>query len=414
MTPPLKKFSGLWDWGMANLYQFRWQALDTLGALLEGDSLVASQDALLQQLSNRGMLPVSWHRGKCWRMRDWKWQHKIDLVRQLATLLKAGLPLAESLTLLAEGHPHAGWRQLLNELQCRVMAGEAFSSALRAWPQIFPALFPALMEVGELTGQLDECCRQLALQQSKQQHLRQKVVKALRYPLFILLVALAVSAGMLLFVLPEFVSVYASFDAPLPAFTAAVMSLSAFLQQAALPLTLTMMCLLFGARWLYRGSVIWQIRVHRWLLRLPLLSTLWRGGQLSQIYAILQLTQQAGLTLLQSLQAVEVTLGSPLWREAIIALQRHIAGGSPLHQAMQHHVLFTALCAQLIRVGEEAGALDVMLARLAEWHEAQTLMRADALAASLEPLMMVVIGGIVGTLVIAMYLPVFGLGDAIR
>jgi len=399
---------------MANLYHYRWQALDTLGALRQGTSLVASQEELLQQLSDRGMMPVSWQRGQCWRTRDWKWQHKIDLVRQLATLLKAGLPLAESLTLLAEGHPHAGWRELLNELQRRVMAGEAFSSALRAWPQIFPALFPALMEVGELTGQLDECCRQLALQQSKQQHLRQKVVKALRYPLFILLVALAVSAGMLLFVLPEFVSVYASFDAPLPAFTAAVMSLSAFLQQAALPLALTIMCLLFGARWVYRGSVLWQIRVHRWLLRLPLLSTLWRGGQLSQIYAILQLTQQAGLTLLQSLQAVEVTLGSPLWREAIIALQRHIAGGLPLHQAMQHHLLFTALCAQLIRVGEEAGALDVMLARLAEWHEAQTLMRADALAASLEPLMMIVIGGIVGTLVIAMYLPVFGLGDAIR
>ncbi|SNY68229.1 protein transport protein HofC [Pantoea sp. GL120224-02] len=399
---------------MANLYHYRWQALDTLGALRQGTALVASQEELLQQLSDRGMMPVSWQRGQCWRTRDWKWQHKIDLVRQLATLLKAGLPLAESLTLLAEGHPHAGWRELLNELQRRVMAGEAFSSALRAWPQIFPALFPALMEVGELTGQLDECCRQLALQQSKQQHLRQKVVKALRYPLFILLVALAVSAGMLLFVLPEFVSVYASFDAPLPAFTAAVMSLSAFLQQAALPLAITIMCLLFGARWVYRGSVLWQIRVHRWLLRLPLLSTLWRGGQLSQIYAILQLTQQAGLTLLQSLQAVEVTLGSPLWREAIIALQRHIAGGLPLHQAMQHHLLFTALCAQLIRVGEEAGALDVMLARLAEWHEAQTLMRADALAASLEPLMMIVIGGIVGTLVIAMYLPVFGLGDAIR
>ena len=299
---------------MANLYHYRWQALDTQGPLVEGTSLVTCQDALLQQLSERGMLPVSWQRGKCWRTRDWKWQQKIDLVRQLATLLKAGLPLAESLTLLAEGHPHAGWRVLLNELQRRVMAGEAFSSALRAWPQIFPALFPALMEVGELTGQLDECCRQLALQQSKQQHLRQKVVKALRYPLFILLVALAVSAGMLLFVLPEFVSVYASFDAPLPAFTAAVMSLSAFLQQAALPLALTMMCFMFGARWLYRGSVHWQIRVHRWLLRLPLLSTLWRGGQLSQIYAILQLTQQAGLTLLQSLQAVEVTLSSPLWR----------------------------------------------------------------------------------------------------
>ncbi|MDI6936143.1 protein transport protein HofC, partial [Serratia sp. Se-PFBMAAmG] len=337
-----------------------------------------------------------------------------DLVRQLATLLKAGLPLSESLTMLAEGHPHSGWRVLLNELQQRVMAGETFSHALRAWPQIFPPLYPALMEVGELTGQLDECCRQLALQQSKQLHLRQKVIKALRYPLFILCVALAVSAGMLIFVLPEFVSVYASFNAPLPAFTAVVIALSTWLQQHVLSLSLLGAIVIVTGLKLYRGSVCWQQRVQRMLLHLPLLSPLWRGGQLSQIYAIMHLTQCAGLTLLHSLQAVEVTMTSRLWREAIVALQTHIAAGAPLYQALQQHELFTPLCAQLIRVGEEAGALDVMLARLAEWHEAQTLSRADALAASLEPLMMVVIGGIVGTLVIAMYLPVFGLGDAIR
>lgn len=399
---------------MANLYHFSWQALDTMGTLQQGESLIASQDALLNQLSDRGMLPVSWQRGRCWRERDWKWQQKIDLVRQLATLLRAGLPLAESLALLAQGHPHAGWRVLLNELQQQVMAGVAFSQALRVWPQIFPPLYPALMQVGELTGQLDECCRQLALQQGKQQHLRLKVVKALRYPLFILLVALAVSAGMLLFVLPEFVAVYASFDAPLPAFTAAVIALSTVLQRSALPLSLLIIVLLALARRLYQRSADWQKHVQRGLLRVPLIAPLWRGGQLSQIYAIMQLTQQAGLTLLQSLQAVEVTLASRLWREAIVALQQHIAAGAPLHQALQQHALFTPLCMQLLRVGEEAGALDVMLARLAEWHETQTLARADALAASLEPLMMVVIGGIVGTLVIAMYLPVFGLGDAIR
>ncbi len=399
---------------MANLYQFRWQALDTMGLLQEGESLISSQTALLHQLSDRGMLPVSWQRGKCWRVRDWKWQQKIDLVRQLATLLRAGLPLAESLSLLAEGHPHAGWSVLLHGLQQRVMAGEPFSQALREWPQIFPPLFPALMQVGELTGQLDECCRQLAEQQRKQQYLRQKVVKALRYPLFILLVALAVSAGMLLFVLPEFVAVYASFDAPLPAFTAGVIALSERLQQAALPLTLIGTVLWMVLRQLYRRSPQWQMHAQRAFLRLPLLSPLWRGGQLSQIYAILQLTQQAGLTLLHSLQAVEVTLASPLWRDAIAHLQQHIAAGAPLHQALERSLLFTPLCMQLVRVGEEAGALDVMLARLAEWHETQTLARADALAASLEPLMMVVIGGIVGALVIAMYLPVFGLGDAIR
>ena len=150
------------------------------------------------------------------------------------------------------------------------------------------------------------------------------------------------------------------------------------------------------------------------MLRLPLFSNLWRGSQLSQIYAILQLTQQAGITLLQGLQAAEATLTTRLWRDAVVELQQHITRGEPLHQAMRAHPLFTPLCMQLVLVGEEAGALDTMLARLAEWHEARTLALADALAASLEPVMMVIVGAIVGTLVIAMYLPVFGLGNVMH
>jgi protein transport protein HofC len=399
---------------MANLYQFRWQALDSAGLLQNGESLLPTPEALLQQLADRGMIAVSWKRGKCWRTRDWKWQQKNHLVQQLATLLKAGLPLAESLALLAEGHPEIGWRTLLKGLQQQVLAGVPFSQALRGWSQIFPTLFPALMQVGELTGQLDECCRQLAQQQTSQQLLRQKVVKALRYPLFIMLVAIAVSTGMLLFVLPEFVAVYASFDAPLPALTASVMALSALFQAAALPLLVGCAMAAVLAQQIYRRSAQWQRHCQLGLLRLPLLAPLWRGSQLTQIFDILQLTQRAGLTLLQSLQAVEVTLTSLLWREAIGQLQQHISAGAPLHQALHQHQLFTPLCAQLIKVGEEVGALDVMLSRLAEWHRENTLGRAESLAAALEPMMMVVIGGIVGTLVIAMYLPVFGLGDAIR
>lgn len=399
---------------MANLCLYSWQAVDSKGELQSGKSLALNSDRLLVDLTENDLLPINWKRDKVWRQRDWKWQQKIDLIRQLATLLKAGLPLSEGLILLAEGHPHKGWQALLLALQQRVLSGEPFSQALRDWPQIFPPLFPALMEVGELTGQLDICCAQLAHQQARQQHLWSKVIKALRYPLFILMVAIAVSCGMLLFVLPEFVSVYASFDAPLPAFTAAVMQLSTGLQSWGLPLTFLFMFILLSWRELRRRSSVWQRYEQRMLLRIPILAGLWRGSQLTQVYTILQLTQQAGLTLLQGLEAVQVTLSSLLWREAIERLQQHISQGKPLHQALDNHPLFTALCGQLVRVGEEAGALDVMLARLAEWHEDQTLSRADSLAASLEPMMMVIIGGIVGTLVIAMYLPVFGLGDVMH
>lgn len=399
---------------MANAALFSWQAVDSQGQLLSGQLLAVDTDNLLLILEQRDLLPVSWKREKIWRQRDWTWQHKTDLIRQLATLLKAGLPLAESLALLAEGHPHAGWRALMLALHHRVLSGAPFSQALREWPQIFPPLYPALMEVGELTGQLDVCCSELAQQQIRQQQLWHQVAKALRYPLFILLVAIAVTCGMLLFVLPEFVAVYDSFDAPLPAFTATVMQLSAALQEWGAVLAISVSLMLVAWHQLRRRSVGWQRREQAIFLRIPLLSGLWRGTQLTQIYTILNLTQRAGLTLLQGLAAVEVTLSLLLWREAMAGLQQHIAQGSPLHQALMQHPLFTPLCAQLVRVGEEAGALDLMLARLAEWHEAETRERADTLAASLEPIMMVVIGGIVGTLVIAMYLPVFGLGDVMH
>lgn len=399
---------------MTNLCLYRWSAVDGYGMLQTGHHLAPDYETLFSDLAQRHLLPVSWKREKIMRRSDWKWQHKIDLIRQLATLLKAGLPLSQSLNLLAEGHPQTAWRALMLALQHHVLAGEPFSQALRQWPQIFPSLFPALMEVGELTGQLDICCEQLAKQQTRQQHLRGKVIKALRYPLFILAVALAVTCGMLLFVLPEFASVYASFDAPLPAFTAAVIGLSEGLQAAGLPLTGLMILLVVGWQQWRRHSENWQRREQRALLHVPIIAGLWQGSHLTQIYSVLQLTQQAGLTLLQGLEAAKVTLSSLLWQDAIKGLQNHIAQGNPLHLALNNHPLFSPLCSQLIRVGEEAGALDVMLVRLAEWHEEQTLMRADNLAASLEPIMMVVIGGVVGALVIAMYLPVFGLGDAMQ
>lgn len=166
-------------------------------------------------------------------------------------------------------------------------------------------------------------------------------------------------------------------------------------------------------RRLHKKSPGWQRREQRLLMRLPLIAALYRGSLLSQIFTTLSLTQRAGLTLLQSLQAVEKTLSPLLWREAIAALQRHIENGNPLHQALKTHQLFTPLCYQLVKVGEESGSLDALLARLAGWHEQRTHQLADALAAALEPLMMVVIGAIVGTLVVAMYLPVFRLGDAL-
>lgn len=390
-----------------------WQAMDKEGAFHQGACFCRGRQEATERLMALDLLPLKVSKGRRYRAGDWKWQHKITFFRELATLLQAGMTLSASLRLTAEGHADPGWQALLTQIEQSVSEGIPFSQALADWPVVFPPLYPALIAVGELTGRMDECCLRLAGQQEREQQLQKKVMKALRYPLFVVAVALLVSIGMLVFVLPEFVAIYRSFNAPLPAFTAAIIALSEGLQRYGM----LILPLAFGSlaywRWQSRRLPVWQRNEQRCLLQLPLIGRLYRGGQLSRIFLTLTLTQQAGLTLLQGLQAVEKTLDHLLWREAIVALQQHIAAGNPLYQALAQHELFTPLCYQLIKVGEEAGALDSLLLRLGEWHEASTHELADNLAAALEPLMMIVTGVLVGTLVVAMYLPIFNLGDAL-
>jgi len=398
---------------MVNPLLIRWQATDREGAFHQGAFFCSGPQEAMERLLAMDLLPLRLVKGKRYRAGDWKWQHKINFFRELATLLKAGMTLSASLKLTGEGHSDAGWQALLAQIEQSVAEGVPFSEVLTGWPAVFPPLYPALIQVGELTGQMDECCLRLAQQQEREQQLQKKVVKALRYPLFVVAVALAVSLGMLIFVLPEFVAIYQAFNAPLPAFTAAIIALSEGLQRyglIVLPILIGGFCLW---RRLCHRLPAWQRTEQRWLLQLPLVGRLYRGGQLSKIFLTLALTQQAGLTLSQGLSAVEKILDHVLWRDAITTLQQHIADGNPLHQALAAHQLFTPLCYQLIKVGEEAGALDSLMVRLGEWHEVNTHELADNLAAALEPLMMVVTGILVGMLVIAMYLPIFNLGDAL-
>lgn len=398
---------------MTDLLLFRWQAVGNEGRLLQGVFFCRHRQEAMEKLAALDIVPLKLTAGRRYRARDWQWQEKISFFRQLATLLKAGLSLSCSLQLISDGQSNAGWQALLTHLQHRVSNGTPFSDALAEWPIIFPALFPALIQVGELTGRMDECCLQLVYQQERQHQLQKKVTKALRYPLAVLFVALLVSIGMLLFVLPEFVAVYRAFDAPLPWFTAAVISISEALQQYSLVLLpFTFICFAC-CRWQSRHSPTWQRRQQQGILMLPLAGELVRGGQLSRIFMTLALTQHAGLTLLHSLQAVEKTLNQRLWQEAIVDLQKHISTGNPLYQALAGHRLFTPLCYQLVKVGEETGSLDSMLSRLGELYESKTNELADNLADALEPMMIVVTGIIIGTLVVAMYLPVFNLGNAL-
>jgi len=396
---------------MADIHLWSWKAIDNQGALKQGVILINGQSTLATQLAEHQLLLVSAQRRWGISLFRWSMPHKIEFIKQVAVLLKAGITLTDALTLIAEQHPKPEWSALLQNLKAQIAKGVPFAEALQTWPRIFSPLFIALLHTGELTGKLAECCQHLAAQQEQRYQLQKKVHKALRYPTFILLIASLVTIGMLGLVLPEFAQIYQSFNTPLPPLTQAIIMGAEWLTEHALSggieVTLLAMVVIFFRR--HRPG--WQEREQRLLLTLPLIAPLWRSQILSQIFTVLALTQQAGIPLLQGLSAAGNTLSQRLWCQQLDNIRHEIAEGTPFWKALGTTACFTPLCRQLIRVGEESGTLDLMLERLANWHTQQAEEQAENLTAQLEPLMIVIIGVIIGVLVIAMYLPIFHMGE---
>ncbi|HBS1079975.1 type II secretion system F family protein [Klebsiella pneumoniae] len=351
---------------MATKRLWRWRGIDVQGAPCQGMLWQTKRLEVLQHLQQQRVIPLAVRRCAV-KQSLWHPRYSCETIRQLATLLQAGLPLAEGLSLLAQQQSHAQWQALLEALGRELAQGVAFSAALAQWPQAFPPLYLAMISTGELTGKLDICCLQLANQQQEQQRLASKVKKALRYPLIVLSLALLVVLGMLYFVLPGFTAIYQTFSTPLPLLTRMVVAAGDMLSRG-WPLLLASLLSPLLLNQLIRRRSDWLLRRQRLLNALPLIGSLIGGQQLSLIFTILALSRCGG---------------------------------------------FTPLCLQLIRTGESAGALDQMLENLAHHHRQQTYQRADSLAAHLEPMMLVITGSLVGILVVAMYLPVFHLGDAI-
>jgi protein transport protein HofC len=319
-----------------------------------------------------------------------------------------------SFDILTAVHKHYSveeWQALLQSLAHDLEQGIAFSNALLPWSEVFPPLYQAMIRTGELTGKLDECCFELARQQKAQRQLTDKVKSALRYPIIILAMAIMVVVAMLHFVLPEFAAIYKTFNTPLPALTQGIMTLADFSGEWSWLLVLFGFLLAIANKLLMRRPT-WLIVRQKLLLRIPIMGSLMRGQKLTQIFTILALTQSAGITFLQGVESVRETMRCPYWVQLLTQIQHDISNGHPIWLALKNTGEFSPLCLQLVRTGEASGSLDLMLDNLAHHHRDNTMALADNLAALLEPALLIITGGIIGTLVVAMYLPIFHLGDA--
>lgn len=389
---------------------WRWQGITREGQPVAGMLWADTRPSLLFVLEQQQITPIRINKMRV-KTSHWSRTNSAEAIRQLATLLKAGLTLSAGLTLLAEQHPSNQWQALLRTLAYDMEQGIALSASLSRWQHVFPPLYQAMIRTGELTGKLDDCCFELARQQKNQQQLADEVKKALRYPIIILAMAIMVVLAMLHFVLPEFAAIYRTFNTPLPTLTQWIMAAAHYSSRWGWLAGL--FCLGLGTAYgLIKQKPYWLILRQKILLHFPIIGPMVRGQKLTQIFTVLSLTQNAGIPFLQGLESVSETLNCPYWAQRLAQVHHDISAGKPVWLALKNSGEFSPLCIQLVRTGEASGSLDAMLQNLARYHSEYTLSQAENLAALLEPALLVITGLIIGTLVVAMYLPIFHLGDA--
>lgn len=396
---------------MTGFWLYSWRGVNVDGQGCAGQLIGRDKMSARRQLIRQEVQPLSVRTIRYLGAGYWQKHQLAALTSQLAALLGAGLPLRESLGLLAEDHARAGWRCLLRLLGDKIEQGLTLSQALADFPQVFPPVYGAMTALGELTGRLDSCCLALADHEERLGRLKKKVMAALRYPAFILLMTTAVIALILAWVLPEFARLYAAANMPLPWPTRCMLAMAAGMAEHALALLAVPVLLFTACRRLGHYHHLWRRRLQAGLLHLPVVGTLMRHHAICQLFQTLAMTHPAGVPLDDGLDIAARTLGHCLYREAATKLQRHIQQGYALHQAFYRHRLFPSHCHQLIKTGEFSGTLDEVFRHLARMHEEQTRQRADALAQLAEPLLLLVMGGLVCGLVLALYLPLLQIGD---
>ncbi|NVI81292.1 type II secretion system F family protein [Janthinobacterium sp. BJB401] len=398
---------------MAAERRFAWKGTDRHGKAVDGVLRAADASAAKAALRRQGILAK---RVQAARSAPGKAITRKDIAlftRQLSTMMAAGVPLLHAFDIAGKGHAKPAVTELMRDLRHDIEAGSSLQQAFRQFPLLFDELYCNLLAAGEQAGIVQELLARLATHQEKAITLRRQVRGALMYPLVIVLVAILVTAIIMSVVVPAFRQVFDSFGAPLPLPTLIVMGVSAFVVRywLALLAALVLACLLLHLAWrrwpaLRRDT---QLRA----LRLPVFGPLLRKAAIARWTRTLAAMFSAGVPLLDSLGLVGAASGHPLYQEATTRIEREIRAGGSLALAMEHSAVFPPLLTQLALIGEESGALDAMLSRAADIIEADIDATVATLSTLLEPALMVVLGVLVGSLVIALYLPIFKLGAVI-
>ncbi|NDW14143.1 type II secretion system F family protein [Alteromonas genovensis] len=333
--------------------------------------------------------------------------------RQIATMLSAGVTLIQSLEMIAQGHAKVSMRKLLGEITEEVKAGNPLSSALRKHPNYFDDLYCDLVYTGEQSGALELIYDRIATYKEKAEALKSKIKKAMFYPIAVVVVAFIVTTILLIFVVPQFEEIFSSFGAELPAFTQFVLGISRFVQDYGIFIAIGVGVagFLFGRA--YKKSQNLRDRCDRLVLKIPVIGEILKKASIARFTRTLATTFSAGVPLIGALESAAGASGNAVYREAILYMRKEVAGGIPMHVAMRATNVFPDMVTQMIAIGEESGAVDEMLSKIATIYEAEVDDMVDGLTSLLEPMIMAVLGVVIGGLIIAMYLPIFDMGNVV-
>ncbi|MFO1510859.1 MAG: type II secretion system F family protein [Steroidobacteraceae bacterium] len=394
---------------------FAWEGMDKRGNRVKGKSLAPDEVALRTELRRQGIAPSKIKK----QSQAFKSGGKVkpeDIAvfsRQLATMLASGIPLVQAFEIVGNGHEKPSVQKLILDVKMDIEGGTSLHEALAKHPLYFDDLYVNLVEAGEQAGALENLLDKIATYKEKTEAIKKKVKKALFYPAAVMVVAVVVTLILLIFVIPQFESLFKGFGAELPAFTQFVINLSKAVQKHGLIMAIFVGGGVYGFIYFKKRSRKMREALDRISLKLPIIGPILTKSAIARYARTLSTMFAAGVPLVEALESVAGATGNIIYENAVMKMRDEVATGQRLQRAMENTQLFPNMVIQMVAVGEEAGALDQMSAKVAEFYEAEVDNAVDSMSSLLEPLIMAILGVLVGGLVIAMYLPIFKLGAVV-
>ncbi len=333
--------------------------------------------------------------------------------RQMATMIGAGIPIAQTLRAIGRGHENASMEKLMLDLSRDVESGTSLSNSLAKFPLYFNRLFTSLTEAGEESGKLDTMLDRVASYNEKIEAIRSKVKSALMYPMIVLFIALIVTVLLLLFVIPQFEKLFQDFGADLPTLTRIIVDMSRWMQESWYIAAGILIASFVGFSMSYKRSEKLRFACDRLLIRLPIFGVILKKSALARFSRTLSIIFGAGVPLVDGMDTVGSATGNRVYQNAVSDVKTDISTGQTLESSMQKTGVFPNMMLQMVASGEESGDLETMLDKVAEFYEREVDDAVDAMSSLIEPLMIVLLGGIIGTMVLAMYMPIFKLGSVV-